>query len=73
MSEQCENCKYWHNRSFDDKELGDCRRFPPVVSDVVYNDQVDHGTPPEEARWVATEFPTTIQTEWCGEWKGEVK
>lgn len=69
MSENCESCKYWDNKASENDELGDCRRFPPVKSDLVCKNQVADGASLEDAEWVATSFPITIETDWCGEWK----
>lgn len=73
MERECGNCRFWHNRPFEDVELGQCRRLPPAMSDYVLKEQTKSGVGLEEAHWVATRFPTTIQTEWCGEWKGGAK
>ena len=83
MSEQCNRCRFWlesaPSRDPNDADFafGDCRRHPPrLISPMViaqmprpeYGQQID----PEMdavARQVASPFPATFATDWCGEYR----
>ena len=68
----CNECKYWDREEMQrgNEGLGDCKRFPPAISDHVYVKQDTDGFyDPEYARWVATIYPVTAKRDMCGEWK----
>ena len=52
MSETCLTCRWWDTPN---REVGQCRRFPPVGGDTNFN---DYGLP---------RFPKTSPNDWCGE------
>ncbi len=50
----CYTCRFWEGQGLRQRgPKGTCRRFPPVV------------TP----RSPDGDFPITLSTDWCGEWK----
>ncbi|MDZ5648687.1 hypothetical protein [Nitrospirillum sp. BR 11828] len=52
-SEICYTCRHWLGGGVRERgPKGQCRRYPPVVTD----------------RAPAGVFPTTLSTDWCGEW-----
>jgi hypothetical protein len=51
----CSECEYW---SRQDKNTGDCKRFPPVLTGTI--GQKDDERP-------RFEWPRTIEADWCGE------
>lgn len=74
MSEKCQNCRWWNNEDtgFEDKELGECRRYPPVILDSVYKKQIENNMEPEDALWIAASFPVLPDTfSSCGEFKSK--
>jgi hypothetical protein len=73
MEVKCENCKYWDQvgMGIDDDGLGECKRFPPVLSDQIYKKQLAANNDVEEARWIATVYPLTGVHDNCGEWKAK--
>ena len=48
---KCLNCKHYH--AFDGRGWGECRRYPPKVSNDRYDDD---------------RFPLVDEAEWCGEY-----
>lgn len=68
MSEKCENCRWWETDE-EDSSLGECKRYPPVISDFVLKKQEKAGCELEEARWIASIYPFTSDSDRCGEWK----
>ena len=53
-SNVCYTCQFWVGFGVRERgPKGQCRRFPPVVTD----------------RAPAGSFPTTLTTDWCGEWQ----
>lgn len=53
-SDNCYSCRFWLGGGVRERgPKGTCRRFPPVVTD----------------RAPAGTFPTTLSTDWCGEWQ----
>jgi len=60
IKERCENCKYW-----DDRYL--CRRNPPTVVFIGGRDKWGH-----EIDYEQSEFPSTLDTGWCGEWESGI-
>lgn len=62
--DRCGNCRFFHVHNEDDKptELGDCRRYPPVLPN--FKEQVD------EIRQVTGGIrPVVWDGDWCGEWQ----
>ena len=59
IEERCDNCKFWwRGRPTRVPILGQCRRYPPRITDS--QPDIDHSV-----RW-----PITIgERDWCGEWK----
>ncbi|HYE51563.1 MAG TPA: hypothetical protein VEB20_18330 [Azospirillaceae bacterium] len=52
--ETCYNCRFWVGFGVRERgPKGQCRRYPPVVT----------------GRAPAGAFPTTLTTDWCGEWQ----
>ncbi|MDE1146560.1 MAG: hypothetical protein PW843_08040 [Azospirillaceae bacterium] len=52
-SDICYTCRHWLGGGVRERgPKGQCRRYPPVVTD----------------RAPAGVFPTTMSTDWCGEW-----
>lgn len=69
---KCKGCKYWNNQDtgFEDEELGECRRYPPVIVDSIYERQVANNMELEEAIWIASSYPVTPHmADGCGEYK----
>jgi hypothetical protein len=71
----CANCRFW-DRYDDDhvvaaRSKGDCRRRPPRVSDAILGlrdpevDDIDDRFISE--LYLASAFPVTHETSWCGE------
>jgi hypothetical protein len=56
---QCRYCEFFDGEDADD-EMGACRRFPPVVVDLVK----DKGLTRHWGKWLEVSFYA-----WCGEWK----
>ena len=55
-SDTCYYCKFWIGQGVRERgPKGSCRRYPPVVTD----------------RYPEGAFPTTLSTDWCGEWQRE--
>lgn len=53
-SEICYYCRFWVGGGVRERgPKGQCRRFPPVVTD-----RAPGGT-----------YPTTLTSDWCGEWQ----
>jgi hypothetical protein len=62
---QCSNCTYWLKEPPPSKEyrgftFGLCRRYPPVH-------------PPRSTNNVASVYPRTKETTWCGEYSDRYK
>lgn len=52
--DNCYSCRFWVGHGVRERgPKGDCRRFPPVVSD----------------RFPFGAMPVTNFTDWCGEWQ----
>ncbi len=72
----CSTCLYWdrytggpHSMSTD---LGDCRRRPPVISETLMARRMPGpGTELQDELeldiYVASSFPVTHETSWCGD------
>lgn len=72
----CSTCLYWdqytggpHSMSAD---LGDCRRRPPLISETLMARRmpgagVEMSTELELDVYVASAFPVTHKTSWCGD------
>jgi hypothetical protein len=74
MDMECKTCKYWDQEVMESHGdgIGECRRFPPFISDQIYKKQlVASNGNIEDARWIATIYPITAQQDWCGEWKAK--
>ena len=56
-SDTCYFCKFWIGQGVRERgPKGSCRRYPPVVS----------------SRYPEGSFPTTLSTDWCGEWQRDL-
>ncbi len=68
----CMGCFFWKN-NLDYEPLGNCRRYPPVHSDVIMRIGMKKAEDSyEEAASVAMDgwlFPMTAPDDWCGEFK----
>jgi len=51
----CEDCRWWTGRASDSTE---CRRSAPIVL-----------TTRKELLYPRREWPTTMPTDWCGQWE----
>ena len=77
MDEECENCRFWEYIEADDPlvesgDIGWCRRYPPVF--IGYTDTGAVGIPLPTGN--ASDFfalPVINRSEWCGEYKPEIK
>lgn len=66
-SAACMNCKYWLKQSV---ESGKCRRrSPQVVAHTESQTKGEHGEYRESVdTYTRSEWPTTLASEWCGEY-----
>lgn len=70
MSECCETCRYY--RDTWGADIGECRRFPPVVpcmEPVALGVNVEAPWPVEMRGGMLTDFPLALPDSWCGEWR----
>lgn len=71
MSEMCETCRYWDYFDKDDGNvgIGACRRYPPVriVENAAMRDSFGNEPlkPYDHREW---DHPTTLDSQWCGEY-----
>jgi hypothetical protein len=65
--QSCGNCLFWLVDCTGNGRRGECRRYPPAVIliDSSMDDDFDHTF----NHSTDTEFPTTLDSTWCGEWK----
>jgi hypothetical protein len=84
--QRCETCRFWDpsDEPFHKKEIGDCRRNPPLINDTLLR---LHLRPPtiggamheqeelETDIYTASAFPMTHAASWCGrfEWQREAE
>ena len=64
---QCSACHFWTGNKMavdQQKETGDCRRFPAMIGGIVPQQGVAGPTVA-----AVTFFPTLRGTQWCGEFK----
>lgn len=58
----CGKCKFWFRKmKRSEADPGDCRRLPPTVQPITMAGQGSGG------RWTRTEWPSTTEDMWCGE------
>lgn len=70
VAETCSNCKFWHRSPVEDPvedidDTGECCRFPPTLSSSENTDRANE----VEERLYRTQFPVTLDAQWCGEWR----
>ena len=64
MSEQnCSSCRFWKGDGDSPPVLGTCQRFPPV-----YTGRGHAGDSVQRRRMMDFDQPTTMASEWCGEY-----
>jgi hypothetical protein len=59
----CGNCHFW--ACFNQSVIGQCNKFPPTAAFTAFMDSEGRRCMhPEKAK-----FPTTVELDWCGEWR----
>lgn len=68
----CSDCMFWV-REEDERQLGECRRFPPTVlaGETLRDNPESSGFDPLDAEsiMIRSIWPITTESSWCGEFK----
>ena len=64
IEQNCSGCRFWNGDGDSPPVLGTCQRFPPV-----YTGRGDSGDYLERPCVMAFDQPTTMASEWCGEFQ----